>query len=338
MSYLEYFNQPKDFTSVNTYASYLNNQIIKNEKLYRYYFPAYLSPEQTHGLVRELDPIPSTIMIYPGYDFSLCKQFNFPDAPLHSCDYFTLVYMMEGEGSLKQADRNLGIKPGDLYLIPPNVDFAVSPANNAICIFLNIRTSFLATDCRTVFSDETRLSKFVLNSISNHEQNTYAVLHTANSGEIKEIVLKMFVEYLDHELYGSTIMRCFLTALFAYVLRDENIKWECSDSSFSMIDHMHQINRYIQQNYRTATLTGLSKAIHFSKQYICRVIHRETGSTFSTLLNQIRIETACDFLKDSNLSIEEIAYHCGFSETANFTRQFKRVMGIPPSVYRKQNT
>jgi AraC-like DNA-binding protein len=59
------------------------------------------------------------------------------------------------------------------------------------------------------------------------------------------------------------------------------------------------------------------------------------GTTFKDIKNQVRRDTALYFLGKQGLSIEEIAYRSGFSESSAFIRAFKGWTGVTPYTYRK---
>jgi AraC-like DNA-binding protein len=52
---------------------------------------------------------------------------------------------------------------------------------------------------------------------------------------------------------------------------------------------------------------------------------------------QRRIELAQALLSNAGVSIETVASACGFSEQCHFTRQFSRVVGLPPGAWRRRN-
>ena len=59
------------------------------------------------------------------------------------------------------------------------------------------------------------------------------------------------------------------------------------------------------------------------------------GTNFKEIKNQLRRDTALHFLGKQGLSIEEIAYRAGFSESSAFIRAFKGWTGVTPYTYRK---
>jgi len=62
---------------------------------------------------------------------------------------------------------------------------------------------------------------------------------------------------------------------------------------------------------------------------------REENTSFSALYKSIRQDMANEYIQDSQMSINEIAYLLGFSEQANFTRAYRRWHGTSPSAARQ---
>ncbi|UCE93652.1 MAG: AraC family transcriptional regulator, partial [Flavobacteriaceae bacterium] len=69
----------------------------------------------------------------------------------------------------------------------------------------------------------------------------------------------------------------------------------------------------------------------------CRYFKQRTNKTYINFLLDIRIENSCKLLaKNSDLSIAEISYQCGFNNLTNFNRKFKSIKGMTPSDFRKK--
>lgn len=71
-----------------------------------------------------------------------------------------------------------------------------------------------------------------------------------------------------------------------------------------------------------------------NRTYFSRMMKAEFGCTFTELVTNHRIEYAEHLLRNTDLSINEIANQSGFSDNSNFTRRFRKVHGIPPSQFR----
>jgi AraC-like DNA-binding protein len=77
----------------------------------------------------------------------------------------------------------------------------------------------------------------------------------------------------------------------------------------------------------------IATQLHMSLRGLQRKL-RDEGTNFKQLLEDTRQELACQYLKQSELSLGEVTYLLGFSDQSNFTRAFKRWMGLAPSEYR----
>ena len=79
---------------------------------------------------------------------------------------------------------------------------------------------------------------------------------------------------------------------------------------------------------------SVSRDLYMSARKLQRQLE-SAGTTFYTLLNEVREDLAKKFLRDRDTSMTEIAYLLGFSENSAFSRAFKRWVGVSPSQYRK---
>ncbi len=62
---------------------------------------------------------------------------------------------------------------------------------------------------------------------------------------------------------------------------------------------------------------------------------REEGTSFREILDQLRAEVAIKYLRDTQMTIDDIAYALGFSETANFRHAFRRWKCASPRAFRQ---
>lgn len=81
--------------------------------------------------------------------------------------------------------------------------------------------------------------------------------------------------------------------------------------------------------------TDVAKTLGFSVRTLIRKLHSE-GTSFQRILDEVKMELSCWKLQNTDLPIEQIAESVGFIDTSNFSKVFKRWMGMTPSGYRKQ--
>lgn len=96
-----------------------------------------------------------------------------------------------------------------------------------------------------------------------------------------------------------------------------------------------QIQIWLQDNYhRTILFPQLAQRFSMSTRTLNRRFKQALGKNPLEYLQEIRIQTARDLLKTSNLSISEIADRVGYQDTSYFTALFKRKLDTTPNAYR----
>jgi AraC-like DNA-binding protein len=79
-----------------------------------------------------------------------------------------------------------------------------------------------------------------------------------------------------------------------------------------------------------ARVAGLSEAA-FS-----RFFHRTVKKTFTRFLNESRVSRACRRLMETDATVSEIAFACGFGNLSSFNRRFLELRGEPPTAFRRR--
>lgn len=81
----------------------------------------------------------------------------------------------------------------------------------------------------------------------------------------------------------------------------------------------------------------LAEHVNVSEDYLTRIFHKEIGLSPWEYLNRYRIHLAVMLLKQSTLTINEIASQTGFQDQAYFCRVFRKIKGCAPSTMRMNN-
>lgn len=82
------------------------------------------------------------------------------------------------------------------------------------------------------------------------------------------------------------------------------------------------------------TLEQMAVTEHVSSRTLIRHLHEE-GVTYQALLDGVREELACWLLVQTPLSVEAIAERLGYQDTSNFSRTFRRWLGMTPRAFRE---
>ena len=97
------------------------------------------------------------------------------------------------------------------------------------------------------------------------------------------------------------------------------------------LDYM---KRHYPEAFSSALLAG---RIHLSVNFFQTVFRELVGIPPARYLRQLRVESACRMLADTDLPLSEIAERNGFASPAYLTASFRAAKGITPSEYRKQS-
>lgn len=85
---------------------------------------------------------------------------------------------------------------------------------------------------------------------------------------------------------------------------------------------------------RKLSLFELSREAGVSAEHFCRAFKRSTGFSPHVYLNRQRLQRASDLLRETGLSITEIAFMCGYSSASHLSTSFRHAVGVSPLVYR----
>ena len=81
-------------------------------------------------------------------------------------------------------------------------------------------------------------------------------------------------------------------------------------------------------------MSDLAAAVAMSTSGLQRKLKQAMGVTPLDLLREARIQHACHLLADTDKSVAEVAYACGFSDPKYFGRCFKNSTGKSPKDYK----
>jgi AraC-like DNA-binding protein len=94
---------------------------------------------------------------------------------------------------------------------------------------------------------------------------------------------------------------------------------------------------YISENInQKLTLTQVSRFVSLAPPVFSRFFSKLARMTFSQYVLELRVNSACNQLQETDMSISEICYTVGFSNLSNFNRLFKKVKHMTPREFRNR--
>ena len=95
-----------------------------------------------------------------------------------------------------------------------------------------------------------------------------------------------------------------------------------------------RILRYIDSNYVNGQLTEAARLLNYDISILSREIRRQTGKTFTELIQKKRMSQAAALLRTTGLTVEDISRSVGYENVSYFHKLFRSAFGMSPRQYR----
>lgn len=98
---------------------------------------------------------------------------------------------------------------------------------------------------------------------------------------------------------------------------------------------VQRVKEYVNENYQRASLEKASEIVHLSPNYLSRIFKEYAGTGFQDYLIDVRMQMACEYLKDIRYKSYDVAFYVGYDNPKNFSRAFKKYFGKTVTEYRR---
>ena len=155
--------------------------------------------------------------------------------------------------------------------------------------------------------------------------------------ELSAILDNIKKEFEKKDRFYEEYIKAHAFMLVAFLRRNcllSDINTICDHKKVALIE---PVIKYIDENFSgKLTLDELAARINISRFQLCRLFKEATGSTVFDYINFVRLYHAEEMLINSEKTVSEIAFDCGFASIQYFNRAFKAYNGFAPSIYKKQ--
>ena len=274
---------------------------------------------------------------------------------MHRHEFFEMLFVVEGSLINRFQFDQIGMQAGDLLILKPYtlhvLDEKQEQARRCAycCSFLpQIVDSSIQSIDELMCSDSP--NRFYFQFISSFSEENVFAIRIQMKPEIQGELLRCFEQLhvcsnVDTESAQAEARSIFLQLMLLIskqsveeVRFSERISDGVSGTISRYYPGLRKALSYIHDHFsEPIKLDQMAQLTGASETYFCRLFKHETGMTFLNYLNGLRIEQACQLLRDSNESASAICYQVGFNDYTHFGRQFRKNMGISPAAYRKKN-
>lgn len=150
---------------------------------------------------------------------------------------------------------------------------------------------------------------------------------------LARIIDSILDEGREQKTYGSRMVHFFIGALVVELMRlnKEIPYYPYETGKKTTMGHIATAVNYIENHYQESIkILDISKACNMSETHFRRTFEEYINMAPADYVNLVRVQKACELLRNTDDSMDGIAMKCGFSTTSTLNRNFKKYLGTSP--------
>lgn len=273
----------------------------------------------------------------------LLKLWNNKVAPFHRNVLehrhlqFEIVLFKSGHGIYTTNSGTHDIEAGDIFVFPSNEQHCITDILDGEDFkFMNIHF-----EPQYVISSKSGFSPENSNVCFSHNRYFCNRLPRNNphTEKIKSLILEIEQEFEQKSAEFELMIHNKIYEILVVLVRNLNYGGEkaVTPEEYRKIKTVRKVMDYVNQHLsEELTLSILAEFSDLSPNYLSAMFKSTVGVSLWDYITSRRIEHACVLLKDrSDLTMLEIAELCGFNNSANFNKTFRKITGMTPRDYRR---
>ncbi|KAF6571798.1 helix-turn-helix transcriptional regulator [Paenibacillus polymyxa] len=156
--------------------------------------------------------------------------------------------------------------------------------------------------------------------------------------ELEHLFQQMLDEYYQEHAYRQLYLQSLLLQLLIRIRRIQSTTADTiAPERSEKQQRVYSVIAYLHAHYaESLSLDQLAEHFYISSTYLCRIFKQTTGFTLVEYLQDVRVQQARAYLRETNWKVTSIAEKTGFDSIAHFGRVFKHLTGHTPLQYRKK--
>ncbi len=255
-------------------------------------------------------------------------------SPFHLHDEFELILIVKSHGKLFIGNSITNFNGGELYLFAPGLPhcfYNTSGYENdnelAHAIVIQFRKDFLGNAFfeKTEASQIKRLIKMA----------DFGVQFINTDKSLKKRIQTLKQKKGLEKLAALLLLLNELAARDNFRLLSTENTLRLSGLNDSKI--INNVYRYVAENFQKKISFNIAASVaNMQRSAFCRYFKRKTKKKFTQFVNEIRIMHSCKLLAETDKTVIEIAFECGYENTSYFNRQFRLYCDNSPKAFREQ--
>ena len=266
------------------------------------------------------------------------EKFPGKNIPWHWHEDIEVLYVLQGSMEIKTPNNAYIISEGDSVFINTNVMHFQRPLGNTKVITLNqiFHPSIIYGSIDSIF-----YIKYVLPVLSCKELDIMIFGQEQVIDRKVTQLIRLSQDISDEKKTGYELeVRNALSSMFLLVFEKASEIIAAKRITASQgEDRLKIMMEYIHANFMNkVSLKDIAYSANISEREAIRTFNNILNIPPFTYLTQYRIRMATSLLSDPEYSITQASYDCGFCSASYFGKEFKKIVGMTPAEYRKQNS
>ena len=250
--------------------------------------------------------------------------------------FYQIALVMDADGHVGQNHLLHNFKNCTLFFNTPGQILKWDIIKNWRGYYISFKSDFISLS----FENPVTLHHY---PFFRHEAKKFFDLNEQEALILAGLFEKMLYEYSQPSIYNMTIIQSYLNVILTYGKRFYEREKECKKTTESHSPLIHRFEMLLEEMFKPVSfgmdvvlksVSEIARELHVSPKYLSEVLKEETGKTAVQHIHHRVIDLAKALLKNTSLSIGEIAYQLGFENPPYFTRLFKNQTGQSPSAFR----
>lgn len=281
--------------------------------------------------------VDSAKMLEEGKLIAVRTHTRFVHFPPHRHNFIEVLYVCEGSLINIIGGKQVVIEAGELLFLNQFTRHEILPAGkNDIAINFMILPEFFDV-AYTMAGSNNVLADFLVNVLrQNEEKGEYLHFRVAEVLQIQNLLENMIYSLVTGRGDQNRINQTTMGLIFLYLLDSVQYAEMRVPNQYENMISMTTLD-YIEQNYKTATLTELCVRLHLPMHVLSKMIKKNTGFNFKELLQRKRMNKAIELMCETELPISDIIAAVGYENGSYFHRVFREKYHVTPRAFREIN-
>lgn len=297
-------------------------------------------------------------MIAPGFfqgrNWSLLNVYTENLRPLHRHDSIELMYVIRGEVIQYIEDFQRVYTEGECCILNKNIRHVESYSTDFEAIFLLLSDDAILQAIEEDYSFSHNLNKHnnsnplykelieLLKDDSAYKKQYLDFIPSIDKNaarkQAESILGNMIVETRKQEPGFYQIVSGYLSRLLSFLADSNAYQMHKVDLKNSNEDYIfNRVNIYLEKNNGRVDYDELEKLMHYTRDYLNRIVKRRSGMTLVEFGQKICLEKAAEMLVTTNKSISQIIQELNYTNRTYFYRIFQNRYGVTPTQYRENH-